>query len=145
MYILEKTVRIRCGHKLSVLPVGHKCLNPHGEFYTITVVLQFTDDQVIHPTYLGVDFGDVKSVLEKEVVSVFDHAFLVWKGDPNIDVFEELARRGYKIVKLDAQPTAEYLAYHIYHRLLDTPLRPYLKAVRIVESADNVVEYRKEH
>jgi len=55
------------------------------------------------------DFADVKTIAKQHLVDLWDHAFLVYRGDTV--VVDLLARiPGHKTVVLDVIPTAENLA-----------------------------------
>lgn len=63
-----------------------------------------TDDGMI------LDFGDVKTLAAKHLVELWDHAFLVYRGDTKVVEFLEGMEGGHKTVVLDDVPTVENLA-----------------------------------
>jgi 6-pyruvoyltetrahydropterin/6-carboxytetrahydropterin synthase len=87
------------------------------------------------------DFSDVKTVAMEKIVNVWDHAFLVYRGDAEVLKFLQ-SLPGHKTVVLDSVPTAENLAAEAF-RMLDAAyidlygnhLR--LERVRIYETPNN--------
>jgi 6-pyruvoyltetrahydropterin/6-carboxytetrahydropterin synthase len=67
------------------------------------------------------DFADVKRIANELVVSQWDHAFLVYRGDTLITDFLASVP-GHKTVVLDVVPTAENLAAEAF-RILDPAYR----------------------
>ena len=55
------------------------------------------------------DFADIKTVAREKLVDLWDHAFLVHRGD-KVMVDFLAAIQGHKTVVLDVVPTAENLA-----------------------------------
>jgi len=149
MKVLEisKVFRVRCGHKLSKLPLDHKCRNPHGEYYSITLYFRTTNREaekvLTTPPAMLVDFGDIKKDF-KEIESQLDHHFLVWEQDEAIEVFEHLQKAGYAIKILPMPPTAEYLAFWVYNEMKKKPSGKYLYKVCVEESKDNYACYSEE-
>lgn len=90
-----------------------KCRNLHGHSYRLEV----TVEGPIGPRGIVVDFGDVKSVVEREVVAHLDHRYLN-------DLFDN--------------PTAELVAADIWKRIEAADLR--VTRVRLWETADSFVE-----
>jgi len=141
MFIIEKTIKTRTGHKLCNLEDGHKCMNIHGEYYTINIALKFDDLQVLNEeTCMAIDFGDMKKILNEVVFETFDHSLLVYKEDP---IIEDLKKLPIKLVVLEKPPTAEYIAYLIYKSLVahNSRLSDYLYYVEVIESENNKVRF----
>ncbi|WP_415380490.1 6-pyruvoyl trahydropterin synthase family protein [Halosimplex sp. TS25] len=103
----DKPIRISSGHR--ILHHDGKCSRPHGHNYeiSVSVVGELTEEGWI------VDKGDITSV-----ISEWDHRFLLEKGDPLIEAFEE-SGDGDAVVVFDHPPTAEVMAVLLEQRLLD--------------------------
>ncbi|MFX8176193.1 6-carboxytetrahydropterin synthase, partial [Acinetobacter baumannii] len=56
------------------------------------------------------DFGDVKQLANKHLVDLWDHAFLVYRGDTKLVEFLNDMEGGHKTVVLNDVPTVENLA-----------------------------------
>lgn len=103
----DRPIRISSGHRL--LHHSGKCSRPHGHNYDISVEVtgELSEDGWI------VDKGDVTAVLDQ-----WDHRFLVERGDPLIEAFEESGDED-ALVILEHPPTAEVMSIVLEERLLD--------------------------
>ncbi|MFB6082641.1 MAG: 6-pyruvoyl tetrahydropterin synthase family protein [Halorientalis sp.] len=101
----DRPIRISTGHRIR--HHDGKCSRPHGHNYEISVAVtgELTDEGWV------VDKGDIT-----EVISEWDHRFLVERGDPLIAAFEE-SGDGDAVVVLDHPPTAEVMGVVLERRL----------------------------
>jgi 6-pyruvoyltetrahydropterin/6-carboxytetrahydropterin synthase len=101
-----------------------KCANKngHGHNYTLEVTIAGEVDPV---SGFVVDLKDVKEILEREVVNVYDHRHL------NLEVPE------FK----DALPTTENIAVAIWRRLDGRIPNARLHRIRVYEMADLFADY----
>ena len=96
--------------------------NGHGHNYVLEVTVAGEPDRV---TGFVVDLKELKDVLEREVVSVYDHRHL------NLEVPEFASR----------QPTAENIAIAIWERLEGKIPAARLHRVRVYEREDLFADY----
>ncbi len=115
---VTRRLEFDAGHRLP----NHQsqCRNIHGHRYALEVTLSA---QVIHEEGspddgMVMDFGDIKTVAQEKIVAVWDHAFLVYRGD-KVMVDFLAAISGHKTVVLDVVPTAENLAQVAFDTLKD--------------------------
>ncbi len=103
----DRPIRVSAGHR--ILHHDGKCSRPHGHNYEISVSVSG------HLTEEGwvVDKGDVTDIIDE-----WDHMFLVQRGDPLIEAFED-SGDGDALVVLDAPPTAEMMAVILEAKLVD--------------------------
>jgi 6-pyruvoyltetrahydropterin/6-carboxytetrahydropterin synthase len=103
----DRPIRISAGHR--ILHHDGKCSRPHGHNYEITVrvVGEVTAEGWV------VDKDDIT-----EVISDWDHRFLVEEGDPLVEAFAS-AGDGEALVVLDHPPTAEVMSLVLERRLAD--------------------------
>lgn len=93
------------------------------------------------------DFSDVKNIAKARVVDVWDHAFLVYRGDTLVlDFLNTLP--DHKTVVLDVIPTAENLAQVAFGLLVDAYRDIYgnhlrLERVRLFETPNNWADYTR--
>jgi len=106
---ITRRLEFDAGHRLP----NHKsqCRNVHGHRYALEITLS---SEVIHEEGAAddgmvMDFGDIKLIANEKLVDLWDHAFLVYRGD-KVMVDFLAAISGHKTVILDVVPTAENLA-----------------------------------
>ena len=102
----DRPIRISTGHRLR--HHDGKCARPHGHNYEISVVIEgeLTEEGWV------VDKGGIT-----DVISEWDHMFLLEEGDPLIEAFEE-AGDGDGVVVLEHPPTAEVMSVVLEEKLL---------------------------
>lgn len=103
----DRPIRISAGHRL--LQHEGKCSRPHGHNYEITISITGT----LQEEGWVVDKGTVTDVIEE-----WDHRFLLERGDPLIDAFEQSGDSDATIV-LDHPPTAEVMSIVLEKKLRD--------------------------
>jgi queuosine biosynthesis protein QueD len=103
----ERPIRISTGHR--ILHHDGKCSRPHGHNYEITVSVtgELTSEGWV------VDKGDITSI-----ISEWDHRFLVERGDPLIEAFQQSGDED-SLVVIDHPPTAEVMAVLLEKELAD--------------------------
>jgi 6-pyruvoyltetrahydropterin/6-carboxytetrahydropterin synthase len=117
-----------------------QCRHLHGHRYALEVTLSgeiITTDGAADQGMV-MDFSVVKVIAQQQVVDLWDHAFLAWRGDREIVGFLQTLP-GHKTILFDAPPTAEQLAVTAF-RILDKVYRDQygshlrLENVRIYET-----------
>jgi 6-pyruvoyltetrahydropterin/6-carboxytetrahydropterin synthase len=103
----DRPIRISAGHR--ILHHDGKCSRPHGHNYAISIEVTGT----LTEEGWVVDKGDIT-----EVLSSWDHRFLVEQDDPLIEAFEASGDSDAVIV-LDQPPTAEVMGVVLEQRLED--------------------------
>ena len=120
---MQITTRLEfdAGHRIP----SHKsqCRNPHGHRYAIEITLSgdIIRREGASDNGMVMDFSDVKTIARKAVVDVWDHAFLVYKGDDTVLGFLNTLP-DHKTVIMDTIPTAENMAAEAF-RILDALYR----------------------
>lgn len=118
---ITRRLEFDAGHRIP--DHASQCRHLHGHRYVLEVTLS---GEVIEADGLPVngmvmDFADVKRIANELVVSRWDHAFLVYRGDTRVREFLD-SMPEHKTVVLDCVPTAENLAAEAF-RLLDPAYR----------------------
>jgi 6-pyruvoyltetrahydropterin/6-carboxytetrahydropterin synthase len=118
---ITRRLEFDAGHRLP----NHQsqCRNIHGHRYALEITLT---SEVIHEEGAAddgmvMDFGDIKRIANEKLVDIWDHAFLVYRGD-KVMVDFLAAISGHKTVVLDVVPTAENLA-QVAFRILEHAYR----------------------
>lgn len=123
-------IRISAGHRIR--HHDGKCSRPHGHNYEITVeaVGELTEEGWV------VDKGDITAV-----ISEWDHRFLLERGDPLIDAFEQSEDED-SVVVLEHPPTAEVMSVVLERRLLnELPDTVSNVAVKVRETSELCASY----
>ncbi|NJB71385.1 6-pyruvoyltetrahydropterin/6-carboxytetrahydropterin synthase [Saonia flava] len=104
---ITKQFTFETGHAL--YGYDGKCKNVHGHSYKLSVTVIGKPIADTSDVKLGmvIDFGDLKKIVEEEVVDPFDHATVFNKNTPHVDLAKELTDRGHKVILADYQPTSE--------------------------------------
>jgi 6-pyruvoyltetrahydropterin/6-carboxytetrahydropterin synthase len=140
---MQITTRLEfdAGHRIPC----HKsqCRNLHGHRYAMEITLSgdIIRQEGTSDNGMVMDFSDVKAIARKAVVDVWDHAFLVYKGDAAVLGFLN-SLPDHKTVVMDSVPTAENMAAEAF-RTLDTLYRDtygnhlQLERVRLYETPNS--------
>jgi 6-pyruvoyltetrahydropterin/6-carboxytetrahydropterin synthase len=135
---ITRRLEFDAGHRIP--DHASQCRHLHGHRYALEVTLSGdvirADGSPVNGMVM--DFGEVKAIAKTHVVDVWDHAFLVYRGDRAVaDFLASLP--GHKTVVLDVVPTAENLAAlafrildPLYHDSYGNHLR--LERVRLFET-----------
>lgn len=106
---ITKQFNFETGHAL--YGYDGKCRNVHGHSYklSVTVIGQPISDNS-HVKYgMVIDFGDLKKIVNEEIVDIFDHATVFNKNTPHVELAKELSDRGHHVLLVDYQPTSEMM------------------------------------
>lgn len=136
--LITRRLEFDAGHRIP----DHKsqCRNLHGHRYVIEITLQGEVIEAAGDSSNGMvmDFSDIKHIAKELVVDVWDHAFLVYRGDEAIASFLATLPN-HKTVVLDKIPTAENLARIAFDLLYPAYQNNYgnhlqLKKIRLYET-----------
>ena len=99
---------------------GHKgpCKNIHGHTYKLSVTLlgNVTNDFGNSRDGMVVDFSALKKLVQKEIVSVYDHALVLNADSPHAEL-KGLSENFEKVIYFENQPTCENLVLYIAEKL----------------------------
>ncbi|MFC6975877.1 6-pyruvoyl tetrahydropterin synthase family protein [Halomicroarcula sp. GCM10025709] len=103
----DQPIRISSGHRIQ--HHDGKCSRPHGHNYEISVSVtgELTKEGWV------VDKGEITSI-----ISEWDHRFILERGDPLIEAFEQSGDSG-ALVVIDHPPTAEVMAVLLEERMME--------------------------
>ena len=96
-----------------------KCKNVHGHSYKLFVTLKGVPIDDIHHEKNGMvmDFGNLKSIVNEEVVDVWDHAIMLNALSPHQILGKDLEKQGHKVIYCNYQPTCENMLYDIAKKI----------------------------
>lgn len=139
MLTVSKTVTFDAAHLLT----GHggQCRNLHGHTYRVTVELGNVPPLEGQPEDMVMDFKELKTVLNEEIVGPCDHAFLCdTQSEVECDIAATLRRHGLRVYDLPHRSTSECLAAHFFQKLRNRGLP--VTAVSVSETPASVATYR---
>lgn len=122
------------------------CQNIHGHSYELKVTVAGTPivDESNPKLGMVMDFGDLKMIVRKTVVDVFDHALVLNNSYPE-NVTEELKSTFNKVLFLDYQPTSELMVADFAERIQnELPKSVHLTYVLLRETVTSYAEWYAE-
>lgn len=136
--LITRRLEFDSGHRIP----SHKsqCRHLHGHRYALEITLSgsIIETEGASDQGMVMDYSDVKIIAQRELVELWDHAFLVYRNDLEVLNFLQ-SIPGHKTVVLDVPPTAENLAT-IAFQILDaayTKNALRLERVRLYETPNN--------
>lgn len=121
MNLISKEIEFDLGHRVSTH--GSKCRNPHGHRYKVRVTCEGDIiDDVSRPDHgMLIDFGNLKTIMNKRIHDVLDHGFCVWENDHVVrNMMEDEAHgQGWNYIVFPYIPTAENIARWSWEEIKD--------------------------
>lgn len=149
LMLITRRLEFDAGHRIP----QHKsqCRHLHGHRYALEVTLSGAVIQTEGASEQGMvmDFSDVKDIALQKIVNLWDHAFLVYRGDHAVlDFLNSIPE--HKTVVLDSVPTAENLALAAFKVLDAAYVDVYgnqlrLERVRLYETPNNWADAVRGH
>ena len=119
------------------------CRNIHGHSYKMDITLagQPLHDESSPKNGMVMDFGDLKRLVNEEIISLLDHAWVL--SDKTDNQLIEILKQNYeKIVIVDFQPTTENLLNFIAEKIQSRlPNNLKLNCVRLRETDTSYAEW----
>ena len=102
-----KQFSVETGHALD--GYDGNCKNVHGHSYklSVTVIGEPISDPGHVKLGMVIDFGDLKHIVNDEIVNKFDHATVFNKNTPHVELAKVLEDRGHNVLLVNYQPTSE--------------------------------------
>lgn len=121
-----------------------KCKNVHGHSYKLDVTVIGEPISATDHVKCGmvIDFGDLKKIVKSEVVDRLDHAILLNKNTPHIELADYLIASGHHVILVDYQPTSENMIADFAHRIssqLDSKIK--LHSLKLRETGTAFAEW----
>ncbi|WP_299054817.1 6-carboxytetrahydropterin synthase [uncultured Polaribacter sp.] len=139
---ITKKFTFETGHAL--YGYDGKCKNVHGHSYQlfVTVSGQPISDQKNVKFGMVIDFGDLKKIVNEEIVNVFDHATVFNKNTPHVELAKELLDRGHEVLLVDYQPTSEMMVIDFAEKIKKRlPKNIALHSLKLQETATSYAEW----
>ena len=142
---LTKTFNFETAHALH--GYDGKCKNIHGHSYKLFVTVKGKPSEDVNDVKLGMvmDFGDLKKIVNEEVVEIFDHATLLNENSPHKALGEHLIKEGHRIIFTDYQPSCENMLLWMVDKIKSRlPEHIELVALKLHETENSYGEWLAE-
>lgn len=139
---ITKQFSFETGHAL--YGYDGKCRNVHGHSYklSVTVIGQPIKDNSNVKFGMVIDFGDLKKIVNEEIVDVFDHATVFNKNTPHVELAKELKDRGHHVLLVDYQPTSEMMVIDFAEKIKNRlPGNILLHSIKLQETETSFAEW----
>ena len=120
------------------------CREIHGHSYRLFVTVKGEPISEEGNPKLGMvmDFGDLKRIVNSEIVDRLDHSFVLRDSEQNAELREVLETKFKKVVLVDYQPTCENMLADFAERLQRAlPANVQLYSLRLHETATSYAEW----
>ena len=121
-----------------------KCKNIHGHSYHIYVTVIGTpiEDDKNPKNGMVMDFGDLKVIVKREIVSKFDHAVVLNGESPHKELANTINDYSHKVVLVPYQPTSENMLIDFAERIqTQLPQNVLLHSLKLYETANSYAEW----
>ena len=121
-----------------------KCSNIHGHSYRlfVTVAGEPINDPSNPKNGMVMDFGDLKKVVNEQIISPLDHSIILPKDSKLLPAIQTCNTQ---LVITDYQPTCENLLSDFAHKLgANLPSGVILVALRLHETASSFAQWLRE-
>ncbi len=119
------------------------CRNIHGHSYKLYVTLIGQPNKNKKSPGFGMimDFGKLKSLINNEIVNVFDHSLIIYKEAEN-DIIRTVSQMHNRLLVVDYQPTCENMTADFANRIIKVlPKDIKLYSLRLYETATAFCEW----
>ncbi len=117
------------------------CNRIHGHSYRLWVTVSGEPCEAGPKRGMVVDFGVLKQIVHTNIISRFDHAFVVRVTDSNRGLVDAVAAHWEGVVAVDWQPTSENLVRHFAELLRPRlPEGVRLVSLRLAETESSYAE-----
>ena len=135
---VTKQFKFETGH--AIYGYDGLCKNVHGHSFKldVTIIGQPITDPDHVKNGMVIDFGDLKTIVNQEIVDPFDHATVLNVNSPHKEIADEMESRGHKILRVSYQPTCEMMIIDFALKLKDklpNHLKLYSLKLRETETA----------
>ncbi len=120
------------------------CREIHGHSYRlfVTIAGEPVADAKNPKFGMVMDFGELKKIVNEEIVSRLDHAFVMRRSELSSQVSKSMMGVFSNIVLVDYQPTCENMLYDFVGRITPRlPLGVTLHSLKLHETATSFAEW----
>ena len=115
---ITKKFRFEAAHAL--YGYDGKCKNIHGHNYKlfVTVIGVPVNDNFNAKDGMVMDFGDLKKIVNTQIIEKFDHSVIFNKNSPHKELANNLISNGHKVIMADYQPTIEQMVIDFASKII---------------------------
>jgi 6-pyruvoyltetrahydropterin/6-carboxytetrahydropterin synthase len=138
---LTKEFRFEMAHAL--YNYDGLCKNIHGHSYILQVTVIGEPEADDHSPKLGMvmDFGDLKAIVNREIVNDLDHSVVV-SNKVSVDLLNQMGQMTERYFIMDYQPTCENMLIDFAARLQNAlPEQVELFSLKLNETANSYAEW----
>ncbi|MFI3303132.1 MAG: 6-carboxytetrahydropterin synthase [Rikenellaceae bacterium] len=120
------------------------CREIHGHSYRLFVtVIGEPNSETGSSSYgMVLDFGELKRIVNEQVISRLDHAFVLRRSDQSYRIVGAVGSMYKNIVLVDYQPTCENMLIDFAARIsLQLPINVSLHSLKLHETATSFAEW----
>ncbi len=121
-----------------------KCKNIHGHSYHlyVTVIGEPIEDPESPKNGMVMDFGDLKRIVKKEIVDVFDHSVVFNGNSAHKELANTIKDNAHRIILVPYQPTSENMLFDFAKRIkVHLPPKVSLHSLKLYETANSYAEW----
>jgi 6-pyruvoyltetrahydropterin/6-carboxytetrahydropterin synthase len=131
---ITKEFKFDMAHRLD--KHGGKCASLHGHTYFLHITFKYDELDKIG---VGIDFGDIKKIVNEKVINILDHSIWLKDSLDNIELITVLKKMKQRLILTQNNPTAENMIKYIKYLLSD--LRHIFK-IRLYETPTSYVDFQ---
>lgn len=116
----------------------------HGHSYKLFVTVKGNPINDLDHSKNGMvmDFGDLKKIVNSQIVNEWDHAVMLNANSPHKGLGQNLEKEGHKVIYCDFQPTCENMLYEIAKKIKNKlPLEIQLAYLKLHETENSFGEW----
>lgn len=120
------------------------CRNVHGHSYKLFVTIAGSPNQDCQSPKYGMvmDFGDLKKIVQRRIIEVYDHALVLNKDNSFVSAAKSMNT---KLVLTDFQPTCENMLIHFAQIIgSELPEEVELQELKLHETATSFATWSKD-
>ncbi|MCK0130337.1 6-carboxytetrahydropterin synthase [Flavobacteriaceae bacterium F08102] len=121
-----------------------KCKNIHGHSYQlyVTVIGEPINDATHVKNGMVIDFGDLKRIVNTEIIDLFDHATVLNNNSPHKALAKSIEAHSSKVILVNYQPTSENLIIDFAQRIQrNLPKSVTLHSLKLYETNNSYAEW----
>ncbi len=121
-----------------------KCKNIHGHSYQlfVTVIGTPINDKTNPKNGMVLDFGDLKKIINQEIVDVYDHSIVLNIDSEHIELAKKIKEYSHRMVLVKYQPTSELMLVDFADKIIKRlPKEVKLHSLKLYETNNSFAEW----